>query len=370
MLGFALFADPGGFCRTILRVKSKSLPIGIAVVALWLINIGLNIMQAAGTALILDICIGEESTRGMAASSIVQGTTSLLATGLGAINVPHISSTQLVFYVGLVVLFFSTLVTLYVGKEQPLTVLTEVKVSNITILKDMFLGIFKMKKGVILVVIVYFLTSGGMSPWNFYITDYFGEDIYHGDPNAPSNSTSSKLYDKGTRVGSLGFAIMSLVTILFSAVATPLTNKIGIRSTYFIFQFLGIWSCGLTMWPLIQHPIPQLILMGVFGLTNAIANILPFVFVGLLVKEEEFGYYVGIMNVVQVIAQLFANFIASSVMSLCDKNHCIIGGVSPGIATGAVWAVYACIFTAFIRLQKKSESREERITFVNSDSVK
>lgn len=56
----------------------------------------------------------------------------------------------------------------------------------------------------------------------------------------------------------------------------------------------------------------------------------------------DMGMYVGVLNTLQVLGQLVAIFVATSVMTVATPLH--IGEISTGLGTGGVWAVVAFPF--------------------------
>ena len=77
------------------------------------------------------------------------------------------------------------------------------------------------------------------------------------------------------------------------------------------------------------------------------------------------GLYAGIVNSVQVIAQLIAGPIAGAAMSAATAHpdSAIYGQITPGIFTGAIWAVLAIPLAFF--LMEPAEEKKKNGTTVN-----
>ena len=70
--------------------------------------------------------------------------------------------------------------------------------------------------GSLTIVAVYFLLACGSSPFTFFGTDMMGVVVYHGDPDAASDSAAYQSYAQGVRTGSLAFLCMGVVDVLLS----------------------------------------------------------------------------------------------------------------------------------------------------------
>jgi len=96
----------------------------VAIVSLWIMNIGLNVVQAAGTALLLDCCKTEnDKNLGMSMSSFLGGGAQLVATLLGYVNfVAYIhlfnDNYEYLFYICTVFTILTTIPTLLVNIDE------------------------------------------------------------------------------------------------------------------------------------------------------------------------------------------------------------------------------------------------------------
>ena len=68
-----------------------------------------------------------------------------------------------------------------------------------------------------------------------FFTDYVGQAVYGGNPNAESQSIPALRYDQGVRRGCLGLFLHGVLACLYSAVAQDkITSRVGLRGTYVI----------------------------------------------------------------------------------------------------------------------------------------
>eukprot|EP01129_Flabellula_baltica_P008311 TRINITY_DN3291_c0_g1_i1.p1 TRINITY_DN3291_c0_g1~~TRINITY_DN3291_c0_g1_i1.p1 ORF type:complete len:275 (-),score=35.03 TRINITY_DN3291_c0_g1_i1:471-1253(-) len=178
VLGMGLFANSEFLGRFIDSTHQLG-AIVIAVSSLWLFNIGLNTIQAAGTAFLLDLCYSEvEKNRGMSYSNAFGGFASLLATGLGFVPftefLPVVDQNyQAVFYIGLFLCIVTTLPTLLYQSPQVVYVDDTEQGEEIAGLCRSFLGSFlKLDWVIIRILIVILLSNMAMSPLSFYFTGF------------------------------------------------------------------------------------------------------------------------------------------------------------------------------------------------------
>ena len=176
----------------------------IAIVSLWLINIGLNTIQAPAIALMLDMCKNKESVnRGTSVITATSAAASLVAYGLGFLRLDELkifsSNEQGLFYICIVLMVITTVITLATTKETSApSVLSEEKEEKVSAVRQFVNGIVYMKMPVIRIMLLYFFASAAASPLNFFFSnsfltnspiyfsnclpkaDYVGEDVYHG----------------------------------------------------------------------------------------------------------------------------------------------------------------------------------------------
>ncbi|CAL1535558.1 unnamed protein product [Lymnaea stagnalis] len=82
--------------------------------------------------------------------------------------------------------------------------------------------------------------------FNIYYTDYVGQIVYGGNPNAPPLSPEGRAYDEGVRVASWGLLLHCICSAIFSFFIERLTEKYGYKTTFtlgmvsFVFAMMGM----------------------------------------------------------------------------------------------------------------------------------
>ncbi|CAF3576308.1 unnamed protein product [Rotaria socialis] len=68
--------------------------------------------------------------------------------------------------------------------------------------------------------------------FNIFFTDFVGQTIYMGDPNADEFSEERLRYDQGIRAGSYGLLLHCVVGALYAPLIKPLINRFGVHLTF------------------------------------------------------------------------------------------------------------------------------------------
>lgn len=84
-----------------------------------------------------------------------------------------------------------------------------------------------MPKSIRLICITNFLNGMGIFSYTLFFTDFVGECVFGGNPQAPKGSKSYELYKEGVRFGCWGFAFASLCCAFASTVLEDLAEKFG-----------------------------------------------------------------------------------------------------------------------------------------------
>ncbi|CAF1031599.1 unnamed protein product [Rotaria sordida] len=125
--------------------------------------------------------------------------------------------------------------------EQILLIDTHIWIylSPIKILKNIFSTISNSVRTIITMPFVLRrLTLAECCSWsaimtfNIFFTDFVGQTIYMGDPNADELSEERLKYDQGIRIGSYGLLFHCIVGAIYAPLLKPLIKKFGIHLTF------------------------------------------------------------------------------------------------------------------------------------------
>ncbi|XP_062588232.1 solute carrier family 45 member 3-like [Saccostrea cucullata] len=68
--------------------------------------------------------------------------------------------------------------------------------------------------------------------FNLFFTDFVGQAVYEGNPNAEENSYLRARYDEGVRMGSWGLLFHCITSAVYAFFVENLVERVGIRRTY------------------------------------------------------------------------------------------------------------------------------------------
>lgn len=388
VLGMLLFAYPQELGDAL--GGGNTLSIIIAIVALWIMNIGLNIIQGPGWALVFDCLPQSQQSVGNAVLSVLGASAGLSAALLGAAPLtdafPFLGTQQMaLFWIGILLLISSVIPALVFAPEQRFVLVLDAeqrraKLERLANDEDggvrhcigrffrkawrgttriahqiFVVGLAHMDETTFWIVFIYFLVNCAASPALFFGTDYFGSVIYHGIADAQKGSPGYMDYQEGVRMGSLGMGLAGVINIITSVVLPRLLTYIGYRVTWAVSEALIAIAFILVVLPACQTVAISMAIIATLGITNGTAAVLPFSMVGQLDStKDKSGLMIAILNSAQVIAQLVSNFVSSGTATLTDND-------AAGIATGSGWALIAFFVTVFY-LKVPESSRSPIIT--------
>ncbi|XP_039604443.1 solute carrier family 45 member 3 [Polypterus senegalus] len=118
-----------------------------------------------------------------------------------------------------------------------------------------------------------------------FYTDFVGEGLYKGVPNAKPGSEERQRYDEGVRMGSLGLFLQCAISLVFSTFMEKLVKKLGTKIIYLssvtFLVFATLVMC------LSQSIILVSAMAGLTGYTFCTLQILPYTLTSLYHSEKQ-----------------------------------------------------------------------------------
>jgi len=343
------------------RNGSHTYAIVVCLIAMWILNIGLNVVQAAGWTLVLDVCAADQQQQGNAIVSFLSSGAGVICNVLGFINLAKFfpffgSNAQAVFYIGMVCVLLSCIPTFIVGKEVPYKPIPDGTVNNNgTQSSSNFFtltwgALKKMSNEVVRILIVFFFSNAAYTPLVFYYTNYMGE-IMGGDGSAAEGTAARALYDKGVQYGALALAINGAISALYSLVIHHMVRWFGVKKVYLFGQIVGTICllCPLFQFTSFGKSDNFLVLCvgwaACLGILNATINSIPYALLGMTVSKEDTGLYMGILNSAQVVAQMVASFSITTMMSAFNS-------AAAGMVVGAIFGFIGCFLIFILKVNE------------------
>ncbi|XP_022337209.2 solute carrier family 45 member 3-like isoform X3 [Crassostrea virginica] len=197
--------------------------------------------------------------------------------------------------------------------------------------------------------------------FNLFFTDFVGQAVYEGNPNAEENSYLRARYDEGVRMGSWGLLFHCITSAVYAFFVENLVERVGIRRTYAagMMTFTGS-MVGMVMFRNIYFVNTMAALTG-FG--YATLTTIPFIIVTQYHAEKEIYFrtengrnnYRGIGTDIATLdsAYFLSQVILSGMMGYVVH---VTGTVLSYMITAGVMGVLSCFF-----IQSIVTSREEML---------
>ena len=113
--------------------------------------------------------------------------------------------------------------------------------------------------------------------YSLYFTDFVGEAVYGGDPQAPDGSKERELYESGVRFGCWGMSMYSLSCSCYSLIIERLIERYKARRVYIC--GLLFYSTGMMMMALTKHPVGVIVFSWTAGVMYSTLFTMPYLLV-------------------------------------------------------------------------------------------
>ncbi|XP_046561467.1 solute carrier family 45 member 3-like [Haliotis rubra] len=141
--------------------------------------------------------------------------------------------------------------------------------------------------------IAHFCSWTALMGFNLYFTDFVGQAVYNGNPNAPEGSPNENLYDEGVRMGSWGLLLHCITSASYAFFIEKLVDKYGSQLTYLV----GMSSfCFAMMGMVLFRNVYIVNIMAAFtGFAYATVTTIPFILVSKYHIDKEI-YFFDVMS--------------------------------------------------------------------------
>lgn len=184
-------------------------------------------------------------------------------------------------------------------------------------LKEYLMSIVYMPRSLRLVCLTNLFCWMAHVCYSLYFTDFVGEAVFGGNPQAPVDTDERKLYEEGVRFGCWGMSMYSLSCSCYSLIIERLIQRFRARKVY-IYGLL-FYSVGMLLMALMKHPIGVIVFSWTAGVMYSTLFTMPYL--------------------------LVAHYHASSTFDLTSAGDAISGGFVRGLGTD-VAIVSSMVFLA------------------------
>lgn len=199
--------------------------------------------------------------------------------------------------------------------------------------------------------------------FNLFFTDFVGQAVYEGNPNAEENSYLRARYDEGVRMGSWGLLFHCITSALYAFFVENLVERYGIRRTYAV----GMITFTLSMGGMVVFRNIYFVntMAALTGFGYATLTTVPFIIVTKYHSEKEIYFRTengknNFRGIGTDIATLDSAYFLSQVVLSGIMGYIVhvTGTVLSYMITAGVMGMLSCVF-----IQSIITSREEMIGF-------
>lgn len=189
--------------------------------------------------------------------------------------------------------------------------------------------------------------------YSLYFTDFVGEAVYGGDPQAPDGTKERELYESGVRFGCWGMSMYSLSCSCYSLIIEKLIQRYKARRVYIC--GLLFYSSGMLLMAIVKHPVGVIIFSWTAGVMYSTLFTMPYLLVAHYHASSTFevsaegeaiqsggvrglGTDVAIVSSMVFLAQFFLSCCLGTIVSLSGTTTAVVCVASTLAACGAISA--------------------------------
>lgn len=198
--------------------------------------------------------------------------------------------------------------------------------------------------------------------FNLFFTDFVGQAVYGGNPNAPENSVLRNHYDEGVRMASWGLLFHCITSAVYAFIVERLVDRFGTRWTY----FFGMFSFTIAMFCMVMwRNIYVVNTMAAFtGFAYATLTIIPFILVTTYHTDKETFFFdvsttdqsrgvggdMGMLDTAYFLSQVVLSGLMGYIVHMT-------GTVMSYMVTAGVMGILSCVFVQRIVSSKSDLHR-------------
>jgi solute carrier family 45 protein 1/2/4 len=324
--------------------------VGFGLDLIW-ISCFLSILQGPARAVLGDLIPQSQQFSANTIASFMMSIGAWLTNLIGGLrlmqNGSFFTNEQLGILIAGILVVVGVLMTCLSAREEPLTEAPPKQ----NPFRDVIEAAFTLPRPVIRIAIVFFFSWMSYFPFQITLTDFFGADIYGG--SSDFDSGDRKKYDDGVVFGMFVLAAVNFIVMLYTIFQSLVMKYVGMRLWYAVSHIIAAFA-QLTVFVTSN----RWALLGVFvfiGLALSAFNSIPFAVVGLIVRRDQMGVYMGVLNCFAVFAQELAlSFVCAGLGSLFTDRAPIIGA-------GALFSLITAILSIVIVVPQTDDSSVHKL---------
>ncbi|BFZ06432.1 hypothetical protein BsWGS_09471 [Bradybaena similaris] len=153
----------------------------------------------------------------------------------------------------------------------------KVQVSTDVTLKTYLRSIVRMPRSMWTLCLCNLLCWMSLVCYSLYFTDFVGQSVFGGNPQAPIGSDLHKRYDAGVRLGSLGMSLYSLSCACYSLTIERLVKRFRAKRVYMLGQL--VFTVGMAGMAVSRSEVAVILLSPTAGIMYATLFTMPYLLV-------------------------------------------------------------------------------------------
>ena len=133
--------------------------------------------------------------------------------------------------------------------------------------------------------LAHFCSWTAVMGFNLFYTDYVGNAVYQGNPNAPEDSYLRDRFDEGVRMGSWGLLLHCITSATYALLVERFVERYGCKKTYM--AGMVSFSCAMFGMVCVRHIVFVNIMAALTGFGYATVTTIPFILVTKYHNEKE-----------------------------------------------------------------------------------
>lgn len=308
--------------------EPKPLAICVGVLAFWGLDLAINALQGPVRALASDVFNAEQQVAASGVFALHTGLGNCMSFGLGSLDLVALSGgffmsqVQALFTIACAAIAILSGCTLVLAKERRHSFTSHEEEASYVCqyfgrLKDTLSNFPFLLK---VVFAVQFFTSMGKNGSFMFVTDWFGEDVYHGNPRAPEGSEALLAFAKGVRMGSLAMLCCGIVSGLFGLLLPYLLRLAPLRLLWA--AALGFGALVMCLMALCSSSLPLAFALTVaLGVALGARESIPWAVVTAASKgSDSAGANTAVFNLSQAVPSLMSALVGSAVLRMASVS--------------------------------------------------
>ncbi|XP_046357573.1 proton-associated sugar transporter A-like [Haliotis rufescens] len=232
-------------------------------------------------------------------------------------------------------------------KDHPIEISTDVT------LKTYLRSIVKMPRSLFILCLTNLFCWMSLVCYSLYFTDFVGQVVYNGDPQAPTGSDAHNRYDDGVRLGSFGMSLYSFSCAVYSLCIEKLVRTFKAKRVYVCGQLT--YTVGMVILSLVRHKVAVIVLSPTAGIMYATLFTMPYLLVANYHTRGEFnrpqdeqvrglGTDVALISSMVFLAQFLLSVSIGSIIHAVGSTTAVIVAAAILSFCGAITATQVTYF--------------------------